>query len=623
MLKRRTLALLTALIATVLALAACTDPDTSDPTHDYNVLEAARPVPIVASQGLGLMHRMDDGLTLSSASSSSLDLVTLEATDFDGHPFVHITFSAPGPIHNIWDYARTLNTDQWADTDPIDSPYGTIITGASTARSPISFMSNDLELLIDFNLTLHALGGETRLDRLVAATPTTILMLDTAGTYWDTTFAQPVDPTELDNAITQYEQVRDENNRPEVLQHLASHWKQVLSTQPDEITAASGPSVTMDALTEPDGTLNVTAALQALEQQQPVGSQRVDSRTPVCVPFLWWKICHTVEIGSISDSKQAHANGGALQSPGAFGLHEQFNMPVCIVGGTKSNAPAGCGPTAFASLLWRDWVDGETYLGITYEQEEAPSAPTPPDPIERDPRDPPTDDPGDGGGVWRCIIDPDSCRVTVPTPPAPPPGDDPIPIYCGGNPRVCTTTPPTMHSASDRSDRDPNGLLAALMHPDARGVPRLSQYMGACYFVSGSMVTPGNFVNGANAFLVSDGKQAASRGVGNRIRLTGNTSYLLGNALNASFKATMLRDQIGKNDNSMVALYWPKGVISNAGAHYSPIRQYRITSGGTYLLPDVAILATDTDYTHPGRRVWHSLSDIWLPATGVYYLDRY
>lgn len=616
--RRKPFALFAALIAVALALTACTDPDTSGPTSDYNVLEAARPVPVVATQGLGLMHRMDDGLTISSAASTSLDLVTLEATDFDGHPFVHITFSAPGPINNIWDYARTLNTDLWADTDPQDSPYGTIITGASTARSPISFMSNDLELLLDFNLTLHALGGENRLDRIIAATPTTLLMLDTNGTYWDTTFAQPVDPNELDNAIAQYEQVRDENNRPEVLQQLASHWKQVLSTQPDEITPASGPSITMDALTDPDGTLNVTAALQALEQQQTISGQRVDSRTPVCVPFLWWKICHTVEIGSISDSKQAHINGGALQSPGAFGLHEQFNMPVCIVGGTKANAPAGCGPTAFASLLWRDWVEGETYLGLTYE-EEAPVAPTPPGP-----GNPPTDDPGDGGGVWRCIINPDHCRVTVPTipNPTPPPGDDPVPIYCGGNPRVCSTVP-FAQSAADRDDRDPNGLLAALMEPDARGVPLLSQHMGACYFVSGSMVTPGNFVNGANAFLMSDGKQAASRGVGNRIRLTGNTSYLLGNALNASFKATMLRDQIGKNDNTMVALYWPKGVISNSGAHYSPIRQYRITSGGTYLLPDVAILATDTDYTHPGRRVWHSLSDIWLPATGVYYLDRY
>src|SRR5690606_21688222 len=126
----------------------------------------------------------------------------------------------------------------------------------------------------------------------------------------------------------------------------------------------------------------------------------------------------------------------------------------------QSRRPPGCAPTAFASLLWRDWVDGETYLGLTYEEEEPPTGP-----IEHDPSNPP-------------------------------PGDGPIPIYCRGNPRVCSTVP-FAQSASDRYDRSPDGLLAALMRPSSKGVPLLSPYMGACYFVSGSMTTPGGFTHGA------------------------------------------------------------------------------------------------------------------------------
>lgn len=541
--KRRPHALLAALTAAVLALAACTDPQTSTIPPQYDVLEAAQEVPLVATQGLTLMNRVDDGLTLATAASARLDMITLEAVDFDGYPFVNLTFTAPGPIHDVWQYATTLTPDVWAGADENDSPYGTVITGATTARTPVSLISNDLSVLLDLTTTLEALGGEDHLDAIVAATPTTLLMRDATGAYWDTSTAELADPDELQAAITQYADMREGNNTPELLDELEDHWAQLLTPQRDgEISAATG--VTMTALTAEDGSLDLTAALATLELQQPLAADRVDSRTPVCSYFLWIRICHTVEIGSIAAAHQGHDNSGAYQTPASFGRTGTFNIPICVTGGTKQNAPAGCGPTAFASLLWRDWAKGEPYLGLRYNGE-------------------------------------------------------------------------------SRTARRSDGLLAALTKPNSRGVPLISAYMGACYLISGSMVTPAGFVDGANAFLKDQGKQAANRGAGQRIRLTGNTSYLLGNPLTAGAKATMLRTQLGQRNNPMVALYWPKGVLSTAGAHYSLIEQYRITSGGTHLVPDVAIMAVDTPRINGGRRIWHSLTDVWLPATGVYYLDRY
>lgn len=633
--RRRPLALMAALLATVLALAACTDPDQGVLPGSFDVLEAAQDVPLVATQSLSLMNRMDDGLTLATAQSAGLDMATLQAVDFDGYPFVNITFTAPGPIGNVWEYATTLTPEAWEATDEQDSPYGTVITGASTARTPVSLISSDLAILLDFSATLQALGGEERLDAIVAATPTTLLMRDTTGAYWDTSTAELANPDELQAAIAHYAGMRDANNTSELLNELGQHWTQLLDAQAEGMGAAG---ISMSGFIADDGSLDLSTALLTLEEQQPLVNQRIDSRQNVCSYFLWIRICHTVETGSITDAHQGHDNSGAYQFPSAFGLSGTFNMPVCVTGGTQRNAPAGCGPTAFASLLWADWAKGEAYLGLKYgtdnptPQPPADEPPTAKPPADDPPRDDqPSTDPPRGGHPLLCRISPRSCEADQP--------GTSDPIGCIGRAWLCSPFTPRaatqalqapapqptadMQAARTRYDRSPDGLLAALMQPDSRGVPLLSAYMGACYFVSGSMSTPAGFVNGANTFLKDQGKQASSRGVGNRIRLSGNTSYLLGNPLTAGTKATMLRTQLGQRNNPMVALYWPKGVLSTAGAHYSLIEQYRITSGGNYLVPDVAIMAMDTPRFHNGRRIWHSLTDVWLPATGVYYIDRY
>lgn len=646
--RRKPLTLLAALLAAVLTLAACQDPSTSGGPPAFELLETAQDVPLVATQGLGLMNRLDDSLTVATASSAGLSMSTLEAVDFDDYPFVNITFTAPGPINDIWEYATTLTPEMWDATSETDSPYGTVITGATTARMPVSLISSDLAILLELHNTLEALGGQARLDAIVAATPTTLLMRDTTGTYWDTSTAQPADELELAAAQGQYADMRARNNTPEVHEELNKHWQQLLNPDTSDLSPSNTVTTSMLELTDQDGALNITNALHTLKLQEVVGGDRVDSIDPVCSRFLWWKICHNVEIGSISDAHQGHDNSGAYQYANAFGRDGTFNMPICITGGTKQDAPVGCGPTAFASLLWRDWVNGETYLGLTYGEDntnnpppttsppgdEPPTTRPPADqpPTDNPPsQDPPTADPPGERDPWRCLDRPELCMAY------PPVITDPV--GCIGRPWECTTftnpvvsralpaTTPQLqgdlYAAGDRYDRSPDGLLAALTQPNSRGVPLISAYMGACYFVSGSMSTPAGFVNGANAFLRDEGKQNANRGTRNRIRLAGNTSYLLGNVLSASAKATMLRNQLGRQDNAMVALYWPKGVLSTAGAHYSLIEQYRITSGGTYLTPDVAIMAVDTPRFHDGRRIWHSLSDIWLPATGVYYLDRY
>lgn len=56
---------------------------------------------------------------------------TIEAIDFRGEPFVNITFTAPRPIDDIWEFAATLTGDEWS-YDDLQTPWTTTITGATT-----------------------------------------------------------------------------------------------------------------------------------------------------------------------------------------------------------------------------------------------------------------------------------------------------------------------------------------------------------------------------------------------------------------------------------------------------------------------------------------------------------
>ena len=107
------------------------------------------------------------------------------------------------------------------------------------------------------------------------------------------------------------------------------------------------------------------------------------------------------------------------------------------------------------------------------------------------------------------------------------------------------------------------------------------------------------FAGGANEFL---------RDQGSPLRLKYNYSHYAGNVWSAPAKARILVQEIGKDNNPVVAEYF-RGF---GRGHFSPVTEYRITYGIT---TGVQVKTMDD------RNKWHSLSGFWGTQRGVFYLD--
>ena len=138
---------------------------------------------------------------------------------------------------------------------------------------------------------------------------------------------------------------------------------------------------------------------------------------------------------------------------------------------------------------------------------------------------------------------------------------------------------------------EPNGL---------RGRPMIANFMGTCWNSGGSMTTAGGFVGGAKGFL--------SR-YATRLELKSNYSEHHGNVAFAGTKAKMLKQEIGKDNNPVVAEYF-RGI---GKGHFSPVTVYQIYNGATI---GVNVKTMDD------RGKFHSLSASWGTQRGVFYLEK-
>jgi hypothetical protein len=137
----------------------------------------------------------------------------------------------------------------------------------------------------------------------------------------------------------------------------------------------------------------------------------------------------------------------------------------------------------------------------------------------------------------------------------------------------------------------PNGL---------RGRPLIANFMGTCWVGGGAITTAGGFVGGARGFL----QQYATQLV-----LKENHSPAAANVLTAPTKAKMLIQEIGRDNNPVLALYFP-GV---GKGHYSPVTEYKIYNGLT-----IGVNVKTMDHSDS----FYSLSASWGVQRGVFYLEK-
>ncbi|ADI13680.1 hypothetical protein [Truepera radiovictrix] len=131
------------------------------------------------------------------------------------------------------------------------------------------------------------------------------------------------------------------------------------------------------------------------------------------------------------------------------------------------------------------------------------------------------------------------------------------------------------------------------------------------------MTTGKNYVDGGNAFLKDQGKQASSRGTGNRLRMGHNFSKFRFNVSSASAKGTILHRELGLYNRPVIAEYWlDKDGLTKSG-HFSPVTEYQVLKhkkGGPWI---IKIKTLDT----PSK--WYVISDHKQAEVGVYYIERY
>jgi len=525
------------------------NPATSGDSN-FDLLGAARPIPPLVAQLQSLDRALEDGLSIQSVAD--LHTATLTVEDFYGEPFVHVTFTSPVAINDLWTFASTLSGDEWTGDDA-GSPWTITITGASTARYPQSMNGVGLETLIDFRDTIAALGGPSKLKRVVAAMSTIFLLEDTSGTYWDPNTHAPANSEWLTFLKDNYDEMMAENNSAELQEQLDDLWEPYLEGAGND-EAVLSPSLHPD-LARGDGTLNLKRAAELLQASEKITPQVRRTPTVTCEWVFGFQRCYDLLHGYINPWDQAHS-GAFEQRPYFHGWKDthKFTMNRCR-GGLNYDAPIGCAPAAFISLIWRLWADGEPFYGKRYNGEPF----------------------GKKYGVWQ----------------------------------------PYQSTKRDPYNKADSIAVNMTMASSYYNRPVIASYMGSCYFGNGTMTLGQRFVDGGNDFLKDQGKQASSRGAGNRLRMGYNFSKGRFNVSSAPAKATILHRELGQYNRPVIAEYWLDKEGTTKSGHFSPVTEYRVFKPKSSRVWMVRVKTMDT----PSK--WYTLTDAWQAEVGVYYVERY
>jgi hypothetical protein len=329
-------------------------------------------------------------------------------------------------------------------------------------------------------------------------------------------------------------------NTPEVRKLIEAMWEpytELSATGKMTLAITSQPE-----LAKADGTLNFKRAAELLRGQQGLSPQVRRKNAVECVPVFLGQRCYDITHGHINSWDNARS-GAFRQDPYWFGWKstKTFTMPKCglpghNITGTGNEVPLGCGPSAFISLIWRLWADGEPFYGKKYNGEPQ-----------------------------------------------------------GNNWAYRSTKRPV--GSSDYNKVDSIALNMTMESNWAGGRPTIASYMGSCYFVAGTMTIAQRFVDGGNDFLKDQGKQASSRGTGKRLRIQGNFSHGPGNTRSAKDKGDILHRELGLYNRPVIAEYWLDKQGATKSGHFSPVTEYRILTPRGVLSgsPIVKVKTIDTN----------------------------
>lgn len=257
-----------------LFLTACPSTEDPEPTVRIPPVDAQGNVSVAAAQFISLRSRMVSGLPLATARN--VNMSNLLAEDVYGEPFIYLVFVSPRPIDNLYTYGLTAEPSEWEDAQNTvgDTPWSTHYVGASNTRDVDYTTLLDLDYLVTLANTVQRIGGENNVQRLVAFSPTSILIETTDGAFVDPFDGRVLSAEEIALATETYDQLRQEIEDAGLLPLIRQGWLCAFDSsecgEPDpDFDTGDEPPYDFDvaALTQADGTLDIPAAATDIHRQ--------------------------------------------------------------------------------------------------------------------------------------------------------------------------------------------------------------------------------------------------------------------------------------------------------------------------------------------------------------------
>ena len=333
---------------------------------DVRLLKEANKIDAEAAQLVALESLLAAGAHPQTLERMQLDSVEVE--DIGGHPFFHLVALKAKSSKSLWQQLTE------GDVLAVSSDSATFAVGASEVRERISFEESGLETLESIQETIRTLQKSSRaMKRLVAFSPLLIFIEDFHGKLWSLRTQTPLSEAEVQTLKDNYIQMAERNQQQEELTaQKKESWEGVLEAQDYLKTEARA--------LEDSGNLNIQRSLASLSVEAPnllddgAGeTEALFDRTThqKCTYFLWIKLgCSDYKAVGGLPSHQKQVSGGYVQN--YTDLHRDYthlNIPTLSLCSLPFNSrpsdgrySLGCGPSAFASMMW--WW--QKYKGIRW-----------------------------------------------------------------------------------------------------------------------------------------------------------------------------------------------------------------------------------------------------------------
>lgn len=245
------------------------------------------------------------------------------------------------------------------------------IVGARLDRAPMSLADASGALARKLGRTLIAIGGRDALDRLVAITSTEILVETKSGALYMVGSETPLSAYEteqLDELEKERARIVDEG-QVAVKQQLAEAWMPLVHRAADR---------EYEAFVDRRGNLDLAAAREtlgrdrvlarpAMLRERPAeeasatdkGAQATRDGASFCSSYFLWQCIEWSyeEVGSYADGCITASNPTICDANKTIAAVPHTEVSHPIDGFTYS----GCGPEAFATLIWQRWHRGDRF----------------------------------------------------------------------------------------------------------------------------------------------------------------------------------------------------------------------------------------------------------------------